>query len=567
VHRFVIVLGLIVFSVVPAAFAQNPSLSRMTPSAAIPGRTTEVVLRGSGLSDIRSFWTSLPRAMVVIVPGGSNTSERVTCRITLPADIPVGIAAFRAATTNGISNPLLFMVDDLPSVEDNGRNNSRETAQTLSLSAAVDGTALENGFRYYKFTVKSSQSITVEVAAQRLGSPLDAVIRLTDAQGRELGYSDDDPGIGADSRFGCRLPGRGEYFLEIRDMLYQGGSSYRYRLRVGDFPLLTVPFPIGAPAGVAAQLFPGGRGLDKPKPILFTPPPDRSAAYASAKNPRGQASGFFQVIASHLPETMEIEPNDTTNTATRFSVPGAINGRFEKPRDRDFFQFEARKGQRLVFNAKTRSIGAPGEVYFVLQRMDGSRIAENKLEDAGEGSITNTFNEAGPYLLMVEEINRRGGPDHGYRIQVESFQGFDLGVDGDSATAPEGGAAPIKITALRRDYKGPITLELDGNAHGCRLENTVIEEGKTNATVNLHLPDSLKSGGVVAIRMIGRAESEGREMIESVSTEPALRKAFPQMPFPPLTLEGLIVVGATPPGTKPSEPPPPAADTGKKKKK
>src|SRR5207253_1287833 len=106
----------------------------------------------------------------------------------------------------GISNLRLVMVDDLPSVADNGANKTVETAQAISLPVSIDGACEPESFDYYKFQGVAGQKITVEVVARRLGYPLDPVVRLMDGGGRELAYSDDAAGIGADCRFAYTIP-------------------------------------------------------------------------------------------------------------------------------------------------------------------------------------------------------------------------------------------------------------------------------------------------------------------------------------------------------------------------
>src|SRR5207249_172983 len=123
-----------------------------------------------------------------------------------------------------------------PSIVESGENKTMTNAQQLKLPVAVDGASDELSFDYYKFTAKKGQRISFEIVAQRLGSRLDPVLRLLDAKGRELEYCDDDPGAGADSRFAHRFAAGGKYFLEIRDVNYQGGPQYFYRLRVGNLP-------------------------------------------------------------------------------------------------------------------------------------------------------------------------------------------------------------------------------------------------------------------------------------------------------------------------------------------
>src|SRR5262249_1150531 len=150
-----------------------------------------------------NLWTSFP-ASFIFLPRTNDASpdgKTVACKLTVPPEVQVGIGALRLATTNGVSSLHLLMIDDLPSITENGQNKSLTNAQPLKPPIAVDGMCDELSFDFYRFTANKGQQISFEVVAQRLGSRLDPVMRLLDGKGRELAYCDDDPGAGADSRF------------------------------------------------------------------------------------------------------------------------------------------------------------------------------------------------------------------------------------------------------------------------------------------------------------------------------------------------------------------------------
>jgi len=67
---------------------------------------------------------------------------------------PSAIGAVRMATTNGISNLHLVMIDDLPGVAESRTNKTIASAQELKLPVAVDGNCEELSFDYYTFRAK-----------------------------------------------------------------------------------------------------------------------------------------------------------------------------------------------------------------------------------------------------------------------------------------------------------------------------------------------------------------------------------------------------------------------------
>ena len=237
-------------------YAQVPKLNYAIPTGIVPGQPVNVTFAGEALTQPTGLWTNLPGS-VKLAPGIDKNGElpgSVTFCLELPADTALGVYAVRLATGQGISNVRLLVVDDLPTVLEAPDNASMSKAQQLELPVAVEGAAMAEGRQYYKFHAETGQRLSVEVLARRFGSPLDPFVRLLDDRGQELIYSDDDEATGADSRFVHRFEAAGEYYLEIGDIRYYGSSEYRYRLRLGDFPLVTAPFPLGVQSGSVGRI-------------------------------------------------------------------------------------------------------------------------------------------------------------------------------------------------------------------------------------------------------------------------------------------------------------------------
>ena len=390
------------------SIGQSPVLYQAVPAAVAPGKTTTLTFSGEKLNGATGLWTCFPAQVSRVSSDktNGNSSVEVAFQVSVPKNIPVGIGAAQLATTNGISNLHLIMLDDLPTAAESGTNKTIASAQELKLPVAVDGHYEELSFDYYAFKAKKGQRVSVEVVANRLGSPLDPVVRLLDAAGEELAYCDDDPAAGSDSRVSFTSPATGRYVIELRDIGYQGGSKYRYRLRVGNFPLASAPFPLGARQGAQTKVTFVGRAVDGVRPVSLRVPENATRVPLNPKFSGGQASGFVMLATSRLREVMEIEPNETPQTATKIAVPAVINGRFSKPKDRDWFEFTASPGQRLVFSGKTRSLGSSCDLFMRLFNADGKQLAEADISGANEGTLTNKFNEAGPISSIASKSSR-----------------------------------------------------------------------------------------------------------------------------------------------------------------
>ena len=112
----------------------------------------------------------------------------------------------------------------------------------------------------FRLAGRAGERVVAEVFARRLDSPLDSVLKLTDAAGQRLALNDDheDTADGlhthhADSRIDVKLPADGEYYLYLSDAQHEGGREYAYRLRISspqpDFALRIVPSCINAQVG------------------------------------------------------------------------------------------------------------------------------------------------------------------------------------------------------------------------------------------------------------------------------------------------------------------------------
>jgi hypothetical protein len=543
-----LLLGLLPAS---AALCQPPTLSHIVPGGVQPGKTVDVVFHGGNLAGAAGIWASFPVTAVLTpgIDGNGSQPASVSYRLTIPADVPLGVGGIRVATGKGISNLRLILLDDLAGIAKAGGNKSLQTAQSVSPPIAVDGACDAESSDFYKITAAAGQRLSVEVFARRVGSPLDPMIRLLSATGRELAFSDDEAASGADGRLSYQFEAAGDYYLEIRDVRFQGGAAHRYRLRLGDFPLPSVPYPLAAQKGTSANIELAGKNIDSSAPFAVAVPSDVPAGRVSVPAVRapGQGSSWVTLLASEIPEQLEQEPNDKPEQSTVVKVPGAIDGRLATAGDRDFYQFEGRKGDRFVFIGQTRSLGSPSDLFLRLYNSEGGVLAE--AEDTGpeEGILNFAFPTDGIYRLRVEDTNHRGGADEVYRILVEPYQpGFTLAAAAEKVDAPQNGVFVVKVTATRRDYNGPITLALEGAGEGCVLRHNIIPEGKPETTLQATLGPSLTAGQIAGIKIVGTAKIGANEFRATASTLGAMRTALSGLPFPPAVLDGTLALGVGP---------------------
>jgi hypothetical protein len=164
------------------------------------------------------------------------------------------------------SNSVPFAVDALPERIEDEPNDSKEKAERVKLPVVINGRIGKPGdWDVFAISGRAGEAIVAEVLARRLDSPLDSVLKLTDAAGEQLATNDDheDKGSGldthhADSLLSATLPANGTYYLHLGDAQQKGGAEYAYRLRIGpprpDFELRVVPSSINVAAGATVPL-------------------------------------------------------------------------------------------------------------------------------------------------------------------------------------------------------------------------------------------------------------------------------------------------------------------------
>jgi hypothetical protein len=542
-------VAFLAFSANVTPIAAAPQVAQVDPLALTPGKTTEFTIRGQNLQDARSLWTTFAARCEFVASNddSSQKGEKLVCRVTVPREEQVGVGALRVVTGAGVSNPLLLMLDDLPTISESPDNHAAEKAQSIPWPIAVDGECDAVQEDFFRVHAAAGQCLSFEVVSQRLGSKLDPVLRLLSADGTEVVRLDDATGSGGDSRFAHTFESDGDYQLALRDVRHAGGSEYRYRLRIGSFPIVTAVYPAGGPAGavMSFELLDGNASAASPVhvalPDSLSEPRLVSFSVPTSSN---TGSGWFQVEANPGNESLEREPNDNREEATAVQVPGAINGRLDKISDRDHFKFHAMKGQRVHFVAKTRELGSACDLYMSLHTTNGSQIAEARQERL---TILNSeIPEDGDYVLQVENLLVGERSRYVYRIDAsETYSGFTLSAEQTQYTAPQSGTFVVKVLAQRRGYNGPIELAVEGLGEGVKLEGNTFDGAET--LLKITLPSSIPQGELRHASIVGKAKVGEQTVSVTANQRELLMSLFPNALSLPTQLEETIAIGVGPP--------------------
>ncbi|MFM8271700.1 MAG: hypothetical protein ACKODX_05125, partial [Gemmata sp.] len=162
------------------------------------------------------------------------------------------------------SNPLL--APGGPLVTDNEKNGTAADAQEVKVPCDIAGrVAKKNERHWYKFDAKKGDVWTLEVFAERIGSPVDAFFVLTDDKGKVIVEADDGPDTlspnqfytkGEDpGRYRFSVPADGTYkvMVSTREAGVQFGARDQYALRIAkespDFRVGAMPLSTHTPEG------------------------------------------------------------------------------------------------------------------------------------------------------------------------------------------------------------------------------------------------------------------------------------------------------------------------------
>jgi hypothetical protein len=131
------------------------------------------------------------------------------------------------------TNPVPFLVSDLPQVLEKEPNDTPETAQVIPIPCGINGRIqAPRDMDYYKFTASKGQPLRFEVKARRFGtdlvSSLDSFLEILSTKGAVLASNDDL--VGKDAGLIFTPTADGEYLLRIRDLNSKGGPTAIYYL-------------------------------------------------------------------------------------------------------------------------------------------------------------------------------------------------------------------------------------------------------------------------------------------------------------------------------------------------
>ena len=210
------------------AMAASPQIGNIAPLGVRRGVANEVTISGSNLAGNPRLIAPFHFQIEPSPPPAKSDATNWKIKLTVTADVAVGVYPIRIQTDDGISNPFLLAVGQLPQVVEKEDNNTFETAQAIpDPPLVIEGQVAGNDVDFFRFHGKKGELIVVDAQCARIGSGIDPTIRLTSgaANGAYIASADDSPGLLTDARLTATLPADGDYVVELSDSRYQGSGN------------------------------------------------------------------------------------------------------------------------------------------------------------------------------------------------------------------------------------------------------------------------------------------------------------------------------------------------------
>ena len=394
----------------------------------------------------------------------------------------------------------------------------------------------------YTFDARKGQDLVLAVSARDAMPYLadavpgwfQATVSLFDADGREVAY-EDDYRFQPDPVLHYRIPADGEYTVEIKDALYRGREDFVYRLSAGELPFVTSVFPLGGPARAKTAVQVSGWNL--PTGLVTMDASGSGPGTAVLTVRRGTiVSNRVPFAIDSMRDGVEREPNNAPKDAAALTLPVIVNGRIQAAGDVDVFAVTGRAGERIVAEITARRLRSPLDSVIELTSASGARLAaSDDVVDKGEGLMTHhadsritvTLPSNGTYYLRVGDLQRKGGPEYGYRLRVSAPQpDFEVRATPSGINAGAGTSVPVTVHAVRKDgFTGDIALSLKGAPPGFTISGGVVPAGQDHVRLTVNVPP-MRPAGPIELDLEGRATILGKTVVRQVSAAEEMMQAF-----------------------------------------
>jgi len=529
-----------------AAIAERPLgyfIERTQPRTGQRGTTVEVTITG--------FAHPKPEEVIFYGPGiraveveplpdlhypiglahGGLILAQMRCKFVIDADCPAGVHPFRVRSTTELSSLGTFHVTPFPVIDEieqgNYENDTLEKAQPVTPNVSVRGrlgSASRGDVDLYRVPAVAGQGLSVEVDHAQISdihygdSENDAMVRVLDETGRELGRNDDSMLHLQDPILSVKLPRDGVAYVEVKRPVATNGDT-AYVVHIGNFRRPLIAFPAGGQAGRDEAIRFLGDALGDFSETIAVPATSGPFGYF------GDAPSSVPLRSCPHPNIFE---NPKAGEPQVVQLPAALNGIITAPQEVDRFRFRAKQGDRLQFRTFAAAIGSPIDARLVLRAVDpdgkpgaivltaeDARLTDHDIfgtvfrsgggmREILDPSVVWDCGADGDYTLEVTDSSDQGGSLGVYRVEVAPPQeSLFVYLPSGETEAPgmlsvHQGSCFTKVFSFApgqgSQFQGDLELIAHGLPEGVHLVAHRIPAGSTNWPVQFTAEVSAKPG-------------------------------------------------------------------------
>jgi hypothetical protein len=497
--------------------AAPPSVTYLFPAGAQQGKTVEVTAGGTFERWPVQAWTDRKGVSV------KASSEKGKLSITVADDVEPGLCWVRLYDETGASSPRPFLIGTLPEILEQEPNNDVQKPQVVDAPAVVINGRLgqPNDVDCFAVKLRKDQTLVASLEANSvLGSPIDAILQVVSADGFVLDENNDTHDL--DPQIVFAAPKDATFVVRVfafpatpdSGIRFTGSDAGVYRLTLTTSGFVDHPFPLAVcranPDAIelhgwnipdaARKLTVGGEG------------PDLVSLWHS------QVGNATTLRREPHATVVRVEENDRQHPQT-LDLPVTVSGQM-RPAAGDFYQFQAKKGQKLFFQVESRALGYPLDAVLRLLDEAGKSLAQvddppgNK-EGVRDPELSFTAPAEGRFLLEVRDLHSAGGFRYVYRLRaVLAAPDYEVTLAADRFVLTPGKPLDIPLTILRKN----------GFDREIELSAADLPEGVTAAPVK-SLPSGASAGAVKLQLTASSGPQSGPLRIQAQALgEPALER-------------------------------------------
>ncbi|MCA9137293.1 MAG: PPC domain-containing protein [Planctomycetales bacterium] len=462
-----------------------PMLMGIEPVAAQAGTTSEHVVKSRyTMADAYEVLVSGDGVSGHIVLPESkddqnkqSTLQSLTVHFTVDDDATTGVRDFRIVTPNGVSTTgQLVIVRDKVTIE-SGDNNSIDGANAVELPATICGRIEKaEDVDYFKFHADAGQTFCFHVRCMRLQDRIhdlqqhaDPMLSLRSAAGSTIAAVDNL--FAADPFLTYTFEKSGEYYLELRDVRYQGNQYWGYCIEANSRPFVQTVFPLAVTNKVGQTLELIGENLSghvrgKVVSTLSAEPGIHDVLVSVAEQ---VVQPVTVILTEQGLSTESDEDNDSIAAAQSQHLPIHLNGRVQRDGDIDCYAFDAKKGERYTFEIIARRAGSSLDPHLRILNETGSQLQLSDDVQIGKRNFADSRIENwsvpadGKYIIEVRDVHLRGGLDFSYLLSASSSEPyFALYTDTDKTPLTPGTSGVVYVRAEKKNgFDGEVQLHVD----------------------------------------------------------------------------------------------------------